>query len=179
MCKRFLSGLALALLLAAAPVSASAVSITLFADLDGGQEVPSVTTNGVGSAAMIYDTVSGLLQWAILFTDMTSNGILAHFHAAPAGQIGGVVLDIGANSTGGVPFATSGMIVGSATVNAADVADLLNEGWYINIHSVNNGGGELRGVVQNTTTQGVPEPATSALLLMGLGGLVFAGRTRA
>lgn len=180
MLKRIGLALALTLLVVGAPLSASATSITLFADLDGSQEVPGVATAGVGSAAMIYDTDTGVVQWAILFTGLTTDLVAAHFHAAPAGVNGMIRIDIGANSIGGIPAATSGMLVGSAMVDPADVAALLDEGFYINLHTTMNMQGEIRGVVQNTTTQGVPEPAVAALLLLGLGGLTFAGRrTRA
>ncbi len=158
--RRAAHALALFALLAWVPVSASATKITLFADLDGSQEVPAVSTSGLGSAAMIFDTTTNVIEWAILYTDVSSQVFGVHFHSAPAGVNGGIIINIGAISP--IPTGTSGVLTGSAVVPTGEVSNLLNEGWYINIHTVNNGTGEIRGLVQNATAQ-VPEPMLGLL----------------
>jgi hypothetical protein len=66
---------------------------------------------------------------------------MAHFHgpAAP-----------GANAGVALPIGAAGMAspaAGSATLNDAQVADLLAGRWYINIHTATHPGGEIRGQV--------------------------------
>jgi hypothetical protein len=46
-----------------------------------------------------------------------------------------------------LPFvgSTDSPIKGSATLTAAQAADLLAGKWYVNLHTAANGGGEIRG----------------------------------
>src|SRR5688572_8830565 len=129
----------LALAAAACVASADAATIQLRAWLNGAQEVPAVATSATGMAIVTYDTVSGELAWNVSYTPLTSPINGAHFHGpTPAGA--------DANVT--VPMAHGpSPIVGSATINATQAAALLSGQWYINLHSDNFGGGEIRGQV--------------------------------
>ena len=98
----------------------------------------------MGSAALIYDDVAETLTFAVLFSDLTGPLILAHIHDGDA----------------------SGLLTGVANVDPSIVDDLLNEGLYFNLHTALNMPGEIRGQIQNATTQ-VPEPAFGMLLLLG------------
>jgi hypothetical protein len=71
-----------------------------------------------------------------------------------------------------VGFPASSPAIGSTNISAAQGADLLNGLWYINIHSEQFTGGEIRGQV-------LPEPATAALLCGGMGTLLLRRRRRA
>ena len=189
--KRFSVVLAFSLLLTAAPLLTHAETTTLFSDINGAQQVPSMATPGVASASMLYDSTTRELTWAILFIGLETNATAAHFHAAAAGSVGPLKIDIGAfsretncfplGSLCPFPSVTAGHLMGSTVVDEEDVASLLGEGWYIDLHTVGNPTGELRGVVQNSTAQvawpmtaQVPEPSMPGLLLLGLGSLVVA-----
>ena len=95
MSRRIATTLGLALFLASAPHSASATSITLFADLDGAQQVPAVLTPAVGSAATIHNAV--LIGSAALdpghVGDLLNEGGHTNLHTTPnpGGEIRGVV----------------------------------------------------------------------------------------
>lgn len=76
-----------------------------------------------------------------------------HFHLGAPGVPGGVAL--------GIPGPWSSPEVGSnITLSASQEADLLAGNWYVNMHTQNFSGGEIRGQVNVAP---IPEP--SALVL--------------
>ncbi len=152
------------------PTGAGATIIPLQASLDGLQETPPVATPATGSASLTFNDVSKLLSWNISYQNLIGTLSNAHFHGpAAVGVPAGVVLGIPLSPGG----ATSGSLVGSATLNATQETQLLAGLWYINVHSTFAPGGEIRGQVEV-----VPEPTTLALLGLGLAGLALSGRRR-
>jgi hypothetical protein len=106
--------------------------------LRGANEVPPNASNGSGSvdAALNKDTL--LLRWKVNYTGLTGNATAGHFHGPAA---------VGANAGVALGWAnpiTNGM-QGSATLTAAQAADLMAGKWYANIHTAANPAGELRG----------------------------------
>jgi hypothetical protein len=69
---------------------------------------------------------------------------------------------VGLTHTGG----TSGLLSGGGTLSAGQINDMKNGLHYVNVHSVNFGGGEIRGQVVATV------PTMSSWMLYGLGALV-------
>lgn len=140
-------------------VSALPASATVFnwsAALDGAQEVPPVATMGSGSAFGTLDDATNELTWNISYSGLREvTGM--HFHNAPAGSNGPVVVNIGLISGVGSPS------VGSTIIGADQVADIRASNWYINIHTVDVPSGEIRGQVV------VPLPAGALLLITALG----------
>ncbi len=149
--------------------TASAGLITFDVSLDPGQEVPAPTLNGsapFGTATVVVDTNTGDTNIAGSYFDMTSDVVGAHLHGlAGPGATAGVIF--GLSPTGG----TAGTLSGSSILGAADLFGLLTGQTYINVHTVNNGPGEIRGQVIPAQ---VPEPATLFLMGLGLAGLGFA-----
>ena len=133
-----MAGVALAALaLAGSPALAENVSFK--ATLSASREVPPNSSKGTGSADATYDTVSKKLTWTVTFSGLTGNATMAHFHGpAEAGKNAGVAVPIPG---------TASPLAGSATLTDAQAADLMAGKWYVNVHTADNKGGEIRGQV--------------------------------
>ncbi len=148
-----------------------AAIIPLYATLDGLQEVPPNASPGIGTGIMSYDDVTNQLNWNITFSGLLAGTTASHFHgpAAP-GVAAGVQVTIPLGASLG---ATSGTLIGMATLTATQETQLLSDLWYINIHTSAFPGGEIRGQVQV-----VPIPAAVWLFGSGLLGLGAFARRR-
>ncbi len=130
-----------------APIATAHAAKTSFvAVLNAGQEVPVGTSGSFGNAHMTFDPTSDQLCYAISYSALGSAEIAAHFHgpAAP-GADAGVVADISPPPDGPSPLGSPKQ--GCVTLDA-DAAKALKKGLlYINIHSTDEPGGEIRGQV--------------------------------
>jgi hypothetical protein len=128
-----------AALVFSAMASANAATIQLRAWLNGEQEVPPVATAATGSATVTYDTVTGQLSWNVSYGSLSSAISDAHFHGpTPAGFDAGITVPMTAGPS---------PVIGSATISPTQATQLLSGQWYINLHSNNFSGGEIRGQV--------------------------------
>jgi hypothetical protein len=119
--------------------SAGAVAdaVTFKAGLNGSQEVPANGTAGTGTATATYDSSSKIIKWTVSYSGLTGPATMGHIHG-PA--------DPGKNAPVVVPFANAASpIEGSATLTDAQAADLLAGKYYVNVHTAENKGGEIRG----------------------------------
>jgi glucose/arabinose dehydrogenase len=123
--------------------------------IDGSQETPPVDTPATGTGTATLDTGTNLFTWDISYQDLSGPATAAHFHgAAPICESAPVQITI--LEGGGPP---SGMIQGSATINADLVTDLLLGLCYVNIHTTLHAPGEIRGqVVPGPLPNPMPDP---------------------
>ena len=123
--------------------------------------------------------------------DVNDNLTAAHIHAGPGstatfpvvwGFFGSPLNDNNPNDVVISPFATGvGGIIsgkwdapeGNATTLAAQIPNILGNHAYINFHTTQFGGGEVRG-----TLAVVPEPSTVLLMASGLVAIALVGRSR-
>jgi len=172
-------------LLAASAVHAAVIQFTV--DLSGDNENPPVSSPGNGTAVISLDTVTRLMTLDIIFADLLGTTTAAHIHccAAPpanamvatqvpsfAGFPSGVssgsylnTFDMWLESSYNPAFLTAhGGTVDSAFADL--LAGMLDGRAYLNIHTTQYPGGEIRGTLMR-----VPEPASVALIGIALAGL--------
>ena len=114
-----------------------AAMMTFKANLSGKTEVPPNATAGKGEVTATYDSDSKKLTWKGDYSGLTGPATAAHFHGpAPAGKNAGVMIPIAP--------ATS-PLDGSATLNDAQAKALMDGDMYVNVHTAENKGGEIRG----------------------------------
>jgi hypothetical protein len=140
-------------LLPASPVLAATRDFT--AHLSGGEEVPSVETLAQGQAIFQSNKDGTELSFKLIAANI-ENTTASHIHLAPAGVNGPIVVALYPNfSTDKTPG-----IIAEGTITAAnligplaghplsDLLDAMEDGnTYVNIHTTQHPGGEIRGQV--------------------------------
>jgi hypothetical protein len=137
----------LILTMSAVPASAHPLS-TFTAVLNSGQEPPPNTNDSraFGVAFVTFNEDTGEVCFSISYTvdSLTSPETNAHFHAsAPPGVNAGVIIQL---PTPDNP--KNGCVIPDITQEQIEA--LFAGLWYINIHTANNPGGEIRGQVNPT-----------------------------
>lgn len=130
----------LALWWAAAAVAApEAFEVRLSAD----QQVPAVQSSGAGMAKITYDPATREVSWMIAFKGLSSSATMAHFHGpAPEGQNAGVQVWL---TEKGKPVESP--IKGHTTLTPEQAKEFVAGEWYVNVHTKDHPGGEIRGQV--------------------------------
>lgn len=180
-----------------------AAPITLTAFLSGANEIPPVATPATGQATITLDPVAQTLQLDVSFSGLTSPDVAAHIHCclpSPFAPVNAMVattlpafpgFSLGVTAllyTSAVFDLTQPLIYnpafvtaqgGLAQAEAALIAGLLNNQTYLNVHTANNQGGEIRGFVSGQGAPApVPEPGTLSLLGFGITSVIAARRRR-
>jgi hypothetical protein len=113
-------------------------AIGFTAILDGSQETPNpIVTNAKGTGWAVLRNDGSEIEYSVTVAGLSSSLTAAHFHNAAAGVGGGVVHPISF---------TDSTSTGSWTGFSENIiSELIKNRLYLNVHSSNNPGGEIRG----------------------------------
>jgi hypothetical protein len=123
----------------------------LVVELSGDQQVPPVATDGSGTSTIFIDEAAQEIR-----VDTTIEGIeptqilFAHFHLGGSGEVGGIVANLLTSSPSSPMF--SSLVTPADVIPLGDVTDFdslveaIRAGrTYVNVHTISNPLGELRG----------------------------------
>lgn len=128
-------------------------AIPLSASLSGAAERPTpVDTPGVGSGSFALE--GSVLHFNIRYSGLKAVANNAHIHGPATAALAAPVLISLVPFNGGA-FGTNGSLAGSVVVTDAQRAAILEGRTYVNIHSVEHGGGEIRGQLLPSVMQTV------------------------
>ena len=115
--------------------------IHLTAAMDGPSANAGAGTGslGVGTAIIDFDTTTKVLNWSITWSGLTGTPTAMHFHG-PATPLQSAGVQVGTEIAGPPE-------IGNAVLSAAQEADLLAGLYYLNLHTSEDPGGEIRGQV--------------------------------
>jgi len=184
------TALAIATALTLLVPAAHAILMTFVGNLSAANEVPPVASPGTGLATVVLDPTAQTIQINVTFSGLTSNDVAAHIHCcAPLGTNAGVATTVPAFP--GFPLGVTSGTYSSAVFDltqptiynpafitlqggtiplaeAALIGGIENGMTYLNIHTVNFAGGEIRGQLFPT-----PEPNSVVLWGSALGSFVL------
>jgi CHRD domain/PEP-CTERM motif len=172
--------------------AAYAIPLTFVAHLSGANEIPPANSLGTGLATVVLDAAAHTMQLNVVFSGLTTPDVAAHIHCGlpfpfdpinigvattlpafpgfPLGVTSGTyssaVLSLTDPATYNPNFVT--LEGGIAAAEVALVAGIENSETYLNIHTQQFPGGEIRGFLV-----AAPEPSAILLLGAGLVGLAF------
>jgi hypothetical protein len=147
------------------------------AELTGAAERPTPVVTSASGFAVVH-LLSNTLAFAVTYRNLSSTANAAHIHgAATTAGTAGPIIDLQPYHRG--TFSTQGLFVGSVTLSPQNVSNLLNGDLYVNVHSISNGGGEIRGqlcpTIMPVTLNGAnerPNPVATVATGFGFAGMV-------
>jgi hypothetical protein len=156
-------------MLCALTLAQSAAAQTTFdAFLTGTSEVPPNASPGTGFGTVLLNAAQNQITCDENWSGLTAPATASHIHGPAAPGTNAPVLF----PFSGVPAATSGSIpTQSFAITPAQVSDLFAGLYYMNVHTSNFPGGEIRGQLII-----VPEPSTALLLGLGAGSILLKRR---
>src|SRR5262245_24890604 len=101
------------------------------------QEVPPSASTGTGVGTCTLNTATREFSWNISYEGLTGAPTAMHFHVAPSGMNGPIL----------VPLPVGSPAIGSMFVTPTQATQISTGQWYFNVHTLAFPGGELRGQI--------------------------------
>jgi hypothetical protein len=172
-------------------VGTAAATLIFTANLNGATEIPPTGSPGTGSAVITIDTVADTMHVQESFSGLESPTTASHIHCClaqpatvgvattvptfpnfPLGVMSGtydMTLDMTSLASFNPAFVTANGGT-AASAFAALLAGLTTDESYINIHTTEFPGGEIRGILAETPLPGALPLAATGFGLLGLFG---------
>lgn len=129
----------------------------ILVELDGDQEVPPVVTDATGVGALTLNTSTKALELAINTLNL-SDAVASHIHRGFSGVSGGVEIPLSQDTTD-----VSRWELAPTTLTDAQYDRLRASGFYLNVHSPAEPGGEIRGQIVPLVVTPLPAFTVSAM----------------
>lgn len=114
--------------------------VTLTGKLSGAAEVPPNSSQGTGTVEATLNKETNELKWKVVYSGLTGPASAGHFHGpATADQNAGIAL--------GFKGSVESPISGEAKITPEQARDVSAGKWYVNLHTKQNPGGEVRAQV--------------------------------
>jgi hypothetical protein len=165
-------------------VAVSCTTVVRSALLNGAQENPATTSTATGRGAVVVNPSTKEITGGITFTGLVPAIGGYHVHQAPAGNPTGngpVIIPLTLAPGGNVATIPAGTVL-----TDAQYASFLAGELYFNVHTADNPGGEIRGIINKTggvtaglaAMTGANETPANASTATGRGTIVFDTTTR-
>ncbi|MBK8146388.1 MAG: CHRD domain-containing protein [Bacteroidetes bacterium] len=116
-------------------------NLLVTARLDGSQSIPAVTTNASGIASVFINSTMDTAKIQVTVNGLSGGITGIHIHEGKKGSSGAVVTDLATKLVGN----TSQLLIAGTSLTKTWISKLLSGQYYINIHTLANPGGEIRG----------------------------------
>jgi hypothetical protein len=119
--------------------------------MTGAKERPNpVNPAGNGTATFSLDDAETTISYSISVAGMTSNITASHIHLGNANTVGNIIVTLATPTNGGT---VTGTITTASTLQLGltfpSLVALMRTGdVYVNVHTANNTGGEIRGQIE-------------------------------
>ncbi|MEZ5016404.1 MAG: CHRD domain-containing protein [Flavipsychrobacter sp.] len=113
------------------------------ARMNGGQEVPAVTTNALGLATFYLNDTRDTMCVEMTATGLSGSITGIHIHEGEMGSNGAVVVDM-------MPYLSGNRLKGTitgSTLTQSFIAKMFAGKFYLNLHTAANANGEIRGQI--------------------------------
>lgn len=122
-------------------VEASGNRLSFTAELRSENEVPPISSDAYGVAMFSFNAGMDTLFLDVQASNLSGPVTGAHIHKGMTGENGNVVIGLDNYFDGNV---ATGVITGN-DLSGIDISTLVKGGYYVNVHTSDNPGGEVRG----------------------------------
>lgn len=123
-------------------------ALQFVADLDGTQQVPSLSVSGTGTGVLVLSTDRSQIDYSVAYQGLTGTLTAgAHVHIGAVGQTGGIVkgIAVSGDPASGLNIGQWRTSDGTQPLTSAVVDSLIAGKCYLNYHTAAHQGGEIRG----------------------------------
>ncbi len=129
------------------PDATDGPTISFFADLSADEESAVTESPGIGSVDFMLERDTLEFSWTLMYDDLTTSptGVYVHGPQTPGGEAA-ILFDM-------APDGVRSPVSGSKVLNEGELAYLVSDRMYVNLHTEKYPAGELRGSIRKQRPQ--------------------------